>query len=108
MYVGRMVAVGRNRQGRLAVLYSVSSRSFPNREAQVKENAVAIVPKKGAEGDVLKNPYIAYNPVNELRTPIKTLPNPVTQGVNLLLHQKDGLISLLCAAVKATSNLLLK
>ena len=61
MYVGRMVAVGRNRQGRLAVLYRVSSRSFPNREAQIKEGAVAIVPKKGAKDDVFKNPYIAYN-----------------------------------------------
>jgi IMP cyclohydrolase len=56
-----MVAVGMNRQGRLAVLYRVSSRSFPNREAQIKENAVAIVPRKGSEGDVFKNPYIAYN-----------------------------------------------
>ena len=61
MYVGRMVAIGRNQQGRLAVMYRVSSRSFPNREAQMKENAVAIVPKKGAEADVFKNPYIAYN-----------------------------------------------
>ena len=61
MYVGRIVAVGRNRKGQLAALYRVSSRSFPNREAQIKENAVAIVPKKGAEGDVFKNPYIAYN-----------------------------------------------
>jgi len=61
MYVGRIVAVGRNRKGQLAALYRVSSRSFPNREAQIKEDAVAIVPKKGAEGDVFKNPYIAYN-----------------------------------------------
>jgi IMP cyclohydrolase len=61
MYVGRIVAVGRNRQGQLAALYRVSTRSFPNREAQIKDNVVAIVPKKGAEGDLLKNPYIAYN-----------------------------------------------
>ncbi|MGO8704350.1 MAG: IMP cyclohydrolase [Candidatus Brocadiia bacterium] len=61
MYVGRIVAVGRNRKGQLAALYRVSSRSFPNREAQIKENAVAIVPKKGSEGDVFKSPYIAYN-----------------------------------------------
>lgn len=61
MYVGRIVAIGRNAEGRLAVMYRVSSRSFPNREAQVKPGAVAIVPKKGFEGDVFKNPYIAYN-----------------------------------------------
>jgi len=61
MYAGRIVAVGRTRKGQLAALYRVSSRSFPNREAQIKENAVVIVPKKGAEGDVFKSPYIAYN-----------------------------------------------
>ena len=61
MYVGRIVAIGRTQDGRLAALYRVSSRSFPNRRAQIKENAVAIVPKEGSEGDVFKNPYIAYN-----------------------------------------------
>jgi IMP cyclohydrolase len=61
MYVGRIVSVARNRAGRLAVMYRVSSRSFPSREAQLKTGAVAIVPKKGFEGDVFKNPYIAYN-----------------------------------------------
>lgn len=61
MYVGRIVSVGRTRAGHLAALYRVSSRSFPNREAQVKEDGVAIVPKQGSEGDVFKNPYIAYN-----------------------------------------------
>ena len=61
MYVGRIVAVGRTRAGQMAALYRVSSRSFPNREAQLKENGAAIVPKKGAESDVFKNPYIAYN-----------------------------------------------
>ena len=61
MYVGRIVAIGRTAQGKVAAMYRVSSRSFPNREAQIKTDAVAIVPKKGAEGDVFKNPYIAYN-----------------------------------------------
>lgn len=61
MYVGRIVAVGRGRDGNLAALYRVSSRSFPNRQAIRREGAVAIVPKAGFEGDVLKNPYIAYN-----------------------------------------------
>jgi len=61
MYAGRIVAVGRTRAGRIAAMYRVSAREFPNREAQVKDNAVSIVPKKGSEGDVFKNPYIAYN-----------------------------------------------
>ena len=61
MYAGRIVAVGRTRAGKLAAMYRVSSRSFPNRQAQVKDNAVSIVPRKGSEDDVFKNPYIAYN-----------------------------------------------
>ncbi len=61
MYVGRIVALGRERNGRLAAMYRVSSRSFPNRQAVVGPRSAAIVPKPGFEGDVFKNPYIAYN-----------------------------------------------
>ena len=61
LYLGRIVAVARNREGRCAALYRVSSRSFPNRCAQRTDCGVAIVPKEGHEGDVFKNPYIAYN-----------------------------------------------
>ena len=61
MYVGRIVAVGCTRNGKGAALYRVSSRSFPNREAKVLANAIAIVPKPGYENDIQKNPYIAYD-----------------------------------------------
>jgi IMP cyclohydrolase len=61
MYVGRIVAIGRNAAGKACALYRVSSRSFPNREAKVLENSVAILPKAGHEDDIHKNPYIAYN-----------------------------------------------
>jgi len=61
MYVGRIVAVGRTTSGANAVLYRVSSRSFPNREAVDLGGRLAIVPRKGHEGDIQKNPYIAYN-----------------------------------------------
>ncbi len=61
MYVGRIVAVGRNPEGKLAAMYRVSSRSFPNRTAKITERGVSIVPREGHEGDVFKNPYIAYN-----------------------------------------------
>jgi len=60
MYVGRIVAVGRNPEGRAAVLYRVSSRSFPNRMARVADNHAVIVPLPGHEGDMERNPYIAY------------------------------------------------
>jgi len=50
-----------NPKGKLAAMYRVSSRSFPNRKSVVRENAAAIVPKEGFETDIHKNPYIAYN-----------------------------------------------
>lgn len=61
MYAGRIVAVGRTRSGANAALYRVSSRSFPNRQAVDLGGRLAIVPREGHEGDVQKNPYIAYN-----------------------------------------------
>ena len=61
MYVGRILAVGRTQAGANAVMYRVSSRSFPNRMAVDAGGALAIVPRPGFEGDIHKNPYIAYN-----------------------------------------------
>lgn len=60
MYVGRIVAIGCTKEGRLAAMYRVSSRSFPNRMPQAKRNAIAVVPKPGMESDLQRNPYIAY------------------------------------------------
>ncbi len=60
MYVGRIVAVARTRDGRAAALYRVSSRSFPNREAKALDNSAIIVPRAGFQDDIYKNPYIAY------------------------------------------------
>ncbi len=61
MYVGRIVAVGMNQDSRVCALYRVSSRSFPNREAKVLGNKIALLPKTGHDQDIFKNPYIAYN-----------------------------------------------
>ncbi|MGI6460404.1 MAG: IMP cyclohydrolase [Candidatus Hydrogenedentales bacterium] len=61
MYVGRIVSIAMTQDSRLCGVYRVSSRSFPNRTAVVRENRVSIVPKPGHEADVHKNPYIAYN-----------------------------------------------
>ena len=63
MYVGRMVAVGKTVSGANAVLYRVSSRSFPNRQVVRLDDKLVVIPRVGAEGDVLKNPYVAYNAV---------------------------------------------
>lgn len=61
MYIGRIVCVALTSDKRLCAAYRVSSRSFPNRTATVKQNAVSIVPKPGHEADIHKSPYIAYN-----------------------------------------------
>jgi IMP cyclohydrolase len=61
MYVGRIVAVGRTPKGNNAVMYRVSSRSFPNRRTVRTPRGLAIVPREGHESDLSKNPYIAYN-----------------------------------------------
>jgi len=69
MYVGRIVAVGRTPAGKNAVMYRVSSRSFPNRRtvqtprapSTGSGQALAVVPREGHESDLSKNPYIAYN-----------------------------------------------
>ncbi len=61
VYLGRIVAIARSPEGRLAALYRVSSRSFPNRRTVLGEGVASIVPKPGHETDVAKNPYIAYN-----------------------------------------------
>jgi IMP cyclohydrolase len=63
MYVGRIVLAGRSR-GRPWVAYRVSSRSFPNRRAEVRGNGVLVSPKDPQ--DLAKNPYIAYNCIRVL------------------------------------------
>lgn len=60
MYLGRILAVGCSEAGNFAA-YRVSSRSFPNRMVKIFDDRASIVPKEGHEGDVFKNPYIAYN-----------------------------------------------
>jgi IMP cyclohydrolase len=58
MYVGRIVAVGRSNE-KSWVGYRVSSRSFPNRTAEVLGSSIMVSPKNLQ--DLAKNPYIAYN-----------------------------------------------
>lgn len=58
MYVGRIAIVGQC-QGRSFVAYRVSSRSFPNRRAEVRGDSILVSPIDSA--DLAMNPYIAYN-----------------------------------------------
>lgn len=61
MYVGRIVAIGNTRNNKLAAMYRVSARSFPNRKSTQIGEAIAIVPREGFEQDIYRNPYITYN-----------------------------------------------
>lgn len=61
MYLGRIVAIGMTKEGKAAAMYRVSSRSFPNREAVLGNQQVAIMPRPGFKDDLRKNPYITYN-----------------------------------------------
>jgi IMP cyclohydrolase len=58
MYVGRIIIVGQA-WGRRFVAYRVSSRSFPNRLAEVRKKSILVSPVDPA--DLARNPYIAYN-----------------------------------------------
>ena len=58
MYVGRIVAIGRSEERSFAA-YRVSSRSFPNRMAEVRGRSILVSPLDPA--DLARNPYIAYN-----------------------------------------------
>lgn len=63
MYVGRIVVAGRAR-GRSFVAYRVSSRSFPNRWAEVHEKSISVLPLDPA--DLARNPYISYKCIRML------------------------------------------
>ena len=61
MYLGRIVAAGLTADGKPVAAYRVSSRSFPNRSANLANGMISIIPRKGHEDDLSKNPYIAYH-----------------------------------------------
>ncbi|MFB3766034.1 MAG: IMP cyclohydrolase [Methanotrichaceae archaeon] len=58
MYIGRIVIVGRS-NGHVWAGYRVSSRSYPNRRAEIRGQSVIVSPINLS--DLAKNPYIAYN-----------------------------------------------
>ncbi|MBT7164531.1 MAG: IMP cyclohydrolase [Victivallales bacterium] len=99
MYVGRIVSVGMTKAGRLAAMYRVSSRSFPNREAKVLDKAISVLPKAGFEDDIHKNPYIAYNCLR-LTGPYAVATNgshtdPITEKLAAGMNMRDALVTAL-------------
>jgi IMP cyclohydrolase len=54
MYVGRLLLVGPD-----TAAYRVSSRSFPNRKAVERDDALTVIPTTDAQET--ENPYVSYN-----------------------------------------------
>ena len=96
MYVGRIVAVGRTPNGNNAVMYRVSSRSFPNRRTVRTPRGLAIVPIEGHESDLSKNPYIAYNAVRVAgETAVATngsQTDPITEKIASGMSIRDAMV----------------
>jgi IMP cyclohydrolase len=86
MYVGRIVAVGRC-SGRSWAGYRVSSRSFPNRKAEIRGRSILVSPKSTEE--LLKNPYIAYSCLR-LGDEVAVVANG-TQADTILEKVEDGM-----------------
>jgi IMP cyclohydrolase len=106
MYVGRIVAVGRTPAGMNAVMYRVSSRSFPNRRTVCAARGLAIVPREGHEGDLAKNPYIAYNclrvasvgPGNVVAVATNgSQTDPITEKIATGMSIRDAMVEALAA-----------
>lgn len=99
MYIGRIVSVARTEDGRLCAAYRVSSRSFPNRTAVLTGDKVSIVPKVGHEGDIHRNPYIAYHCVRLVangRVAVVTngsQTDPIAEKIALGMPVRDALAS---------------
>jgi IMP cyclohydrolase len=86
MYVGRIVIVGQNLE-RSYVAYRVSSRSFPNRRAEIRGRSILVSPRNLE--DLAKNPYIAYNCIRiSDRTAVVT---NGTQSDMILERIEDGM-----------------
>lgn len=99
MYVGRIVAIGKNNNDQLVAMYRVSSRSFPNRHSQQIGEAVAIVPNEGYETDIYKNPYIAYNCLrladNFAVVGNGTHVDPIVEKLESGMNMRDAIVSVL-------------
>lgn len=60
MYLGRMLACGRDPGGSVFLHYRVNSRSFKNRVLKIDGGKVGVVPASRDSAD-FENPYVTYN-----------------------------------------------
>lgn len=94
MYCGRIVVVGQAAQPFVA--YRISSRSFPNRDIMVQDGVGSVVPRKGFESDLQKNPFISYRCLRVLGESIVmsngSHTDPIAVKVERGMPMKDALV----------------
>lgn len=103
LYLGRIVAAAVTPSGKAAAMYRVSSRSFPNRMAVTSDGGkgVSIIPMPGHEGDISRNPYIAYHAARIVGD-MAILTNgshtgPIAEKIAMGLPPRDALVISLLA-----------
>ncbi len=65
MYVGRMVGVGKTKEGKNTAIYRVSSRSFPNRTAIIAESGDSVAIESRDPEEEVTNPFVKYTCVQK-------------------------------------------
>ena len=100
MYVGRLLVVGPD-----LAAYRVSSRSFPNRRAVVREDGTTVTVEPTPEAPPSDNPYISYNCLRTVDTPAGEAVaigngshvDPVAEKLGLGYPPRDALVTALHA-----------
>ncbi|WP_276258454.1 IMP cyclohydrolase [Haloglomus litoreum] len=100
MYVGRLLVVGPE-----TAAYRVSSRSFPNRQATVREDGATVTIEPTPDAPPSDNPYISYNCLRTVETPAGEATaigngshvDPVAEKLGLGYPPRDALVTALHA-----------
>ena len=100
MYVGRLLVVGPD-----LAAYRVSSRSFPNRQAVVREAGGTVTVEPTPDAPPSDNPYISYNCLRTVDTPAGEAVaigngshvDPVAEKLGLGYPPRDALVTALHA-----------
>jgi len=101
MYSGRILAVCRNKNGKLFGIYRVSSRSYPNRKIITSETHGIVIPTNNqSAGGIELNPYVSYTCMRIVRE-FAILTNgehttPIAGQIDNGLPPRQAMINVLC------------
>ena len=100
MYSGRILAVGRNKKGKIFGMYRVSSRSFPDRKIITSGTQGLVIPTTNILfEDINQNPYVSYTCLKIVRE-FAILTNgehttPIAGQINNGLSPRQAMINVL-------------